>query len=94
MHIVHLPIDNANGTNTSFTGQFASFNTSGYNNQTLFASAVGYLFYPSDSAQAIDLNFRTDSNGVAQVNHLELFGCTTNRFFYHYRGSLTYPPCT
>lgn len=70
LHIVHLAMDNANGTNSTFTSQFSTFNTSGYSNQTLFAGVAGYLFYPSDSPQALDLNARTDGKGIAQINHL------------------------
>lgn len=85
---------NSDGANSTFTSQFATFTPTGYDNQTLFASVAGFLFYPSDDPNAIDLNYQTDANGVAQINHQQLFGCTTSRFFYHYRGSLTTPPCT
>lgn len=85
---------NSDGANSTFTSQFATFTPTGYDNQTLFASVAGYLFYPSDDPNAIVLNSQTDANGVAQINHQQLFGCTTSRLFYHYRGSLTTPPCT
>jgi len=55
---------------------------------------LSYHFYPSDASNAIDLNVKTDDKGIAQVNRLEIFGCTASRFWYHYRGSTTAPPCT
>lgn len=87
-------MSNADGTNITLTQTFATFDTSAYTNTNVFAAVLGYFFYPSDSPNAIDLNIHTDENGVAQVNRLELFGCTTSRFWYHYRGSTTTPPCT
>lgn len=82
------------GKNTTFTSSFATFDTSAYDNTTIFASVLSYFLYPSDAADAIDFNLHTDANGVAQVNRLEIFGCSTSRLWYHYRGSTTTPPCT
>jgi carbonic anhydrase len=93
LHHFHLPLSNEEGKNTTYTSNFVNFDTSNFDNSSLFATVVGYLFYPSDEAHAIDLNVRTDQEGIAQVNNLEIFGCTSNRFFYHYRGSTTAPPC-
>lgn len=93
MHNFFVAMSNTDGTNLTLTQSFATFNTSTYNNASVYAAVLGYLFYPSDSPNAIDLNIHTDENGIAQVNRLEILGCTASRFWYHYRGSTTTPPC-
>jgi hypothetical protein len=70
MHNFFVALSNTDGTNLTLTQTFASFNTSTYSNATVYAAVLGYLFYPSDSANAIDLNIHTDENGIAQVNRL------------------------
>lgn len=70
MHNFFVAMSNEDGTNLTLTSQFANFNTSNYTNQSVFAAVLSYHFYPSDAANAIDLNVRTDANGIAQVNRL------------------------
>ena len=94
MHNFFVAMTNQDGTNITLTQQFANFNTAAYSNTNVFAAVLGYLFYPSDDANALDLNVHTDANGIAQVNRLEILGCTSSRLWYHYRGSTTTPPCT
>ncbi len=94
MHNFFVAMNTSDGSNITLTQQFANFNTSAYTNTGIFAAVLSYMMYPSDDASAIDLNIHTDQHGVAQVNRLEIFGCTSSRFWYHYRGSTTTPPCT
>jgi carbonic anhydrase len=94
MHNFFVAMSNSDGTNITLTQQFVNFSTQSYSNASVYAAVLGYLFYPSDASNAIDLNVKTDENGIAQVNRLEIFGCTSARFWYHYRGSKTNPPCT
>jgi hypothetical protein len=72
MHNFFVAMSSQDGTNLTLTQTFANFNTSGYTNtnSSIFAAVLGYFFYPSDDASALDLNIHTDSNGIAQVNRL------------------------
>jgi carbonic anhydrase len=94
MHNFFTAMTDADGTNVTLTEQFVNYNTANYSSTNVFAAVLGYFFYPSDAPNAIDLNVRTDANGIAQVNRMEILGCTASRFWYHYRGSATTPPCT
>jgi carbonic anhydrase len=94
IHHFFTALSNEDGTNITLTSQFVNYSTSTYSNTNVYAAVLGYLYYPSDDANALDFNIHTDANGTAQMNRKELFGCTSSRFWYHYRGSATTPPCT
>ena len=94
MHNYFVAMNDTDGANITLTQQFVNYSTLNYTNTGVYAAVLSYHFYPSDASNAIDLNVRTDANGIAQVNRLQILGCTSSRFWYHYRGSTTAPPCT
>jgi hypothetical protein len=94
MHNYFSAMSTEDGSNITLTQTFATFNTSSYTNTSVFAAVLSYFLYPSDSPKAIDFNAQLDTNGIPQVNRLEILGNTTKKFWYHYRGSMTTPPCT
>jgi hypothetical protein len=56
------------GSNSSSTKKFASFDTSNYTNTSVYATVLSYFLYPSDSPKAIDLNLHMNEKGIPQVN--------------------------
>ncbi len=63
-------MDRSEGLKLVSSSEFKAFSSSKYHTPGVFAAVLSYLFYPSDAANAIDLNVKTDANGVAQVNRL------------------------
>lgn len=57
-------------------------------------AVIGVLFYENDEIEEDVFDTFLPDNMTNMTNFRAAFECIAERFFYHYKGSLTTPPCT